>query len=1108
MLQFILGSAGTGKREALIAQMRSRAGAGRRSVLLVPEQFSWEAERTLLRALGERAGALVEVYSFTSLARAVEKKAGGGALRTLDDAGRAVLVRRAVRQALPRLRRYGGAASGAGFTGLAAEAIRELKTAGVSPEQLADAGGGDGQERLSDIALLYSIYEQQVQGRYAEDADRMALAARRMPADFFANAAVFIDGFDGFTAPEMALLAHCVAAPEGCWVALLTDALYDRLSGLGLFSPVQKTAAGLIALAQRADVPVAKPIVLTEAARFAAPGLAEMDDYLRGALQPCAEGESGAQGVYFSSYSSLEEEARAALAAAAGLVRRGEAGYGEITFITRDMDLYRQPLRRLAAAYRLPLFFDETATVEHSAPVVLVRALLAFLKSGYRTPSLLRLLKTGLLPFAADQVTALENYVYIWQVEYEKGWKTPFAQNPAGFGADIGDAEAQALRLAEELRNWLVQHLEMLAAQAKNADGAGIAKALYAFMEEAGVPGRTAALAGDFSFSEGREEKEDFLRLYNETISFLDEMALLLADEPVSAAEFDELFLLLVRGSKLGARPQPQATITVTSADRMRLSPPKAAFVLGAGEGQFPAVSESQGLLTYQDREYLKQFDMELRGDFLYKTLQENLYFYKALTAPSHLLSVSWSVDGEGAPVPMTSRLLRFAESCKPAPLPLALPDYAATPAAALSLLARQLSAPEAEAGSLAAALRQQAAGQRHQNETAEESIALDALLSVAGQGLPQVGEKGAMEKALGAPLRLSPTAAERYKQCPFQYFMRDVLKVKPRRRAELSPLETGSYIHYLLQHTLQAGDPAALTEQQLQQQTADLTQKYVETALHGADTGSKRFGFLLGRMQKSAVELLRFVVEEQRQSRFHPAAFELELGKHKGAEGLVFETPTGQKVQIIGKVDRVDVMEREGKQYLRVIDYKTGAKTFSLDQVYHGLNLQMLLYLFALCKGELSGAEALPAGVLYLLADEAPSAEQPGRPTEGLVLGEAEVLDAMEPGKGGLYIPVKFKKDGQPVKSVSVASAEKLARIEQHIADTMAALGEALYGGDIAPVPVRGVGYNPCEHCDYRAVCRHREGLHERALEKPQNPFDETAEVESETEMGEEGAL
>jgi rhodanese-related sulfurtransferase len=122
---------------------------------------------------------------------------------------------------------------------------------------------------------------------------------------------------------------------------------------------------------------------------------------------------------------------------------------------------------------------------------------------------------------------------------------------------------------------------------------------------------------------------------------------------------------------------------------------------------------------------------------------------------------------------------------------------------------------------------------------------------------------------------------------------MRDVLKVKPRRRAELSPLETGSYIHYLLQHTLQAGDPAALTEQQLQQQTSDLTQKYVETALQGADTGSKRFDFLLRRMQKSALELLRFVVEEQRQSQFHPAAFELELGKHKGAEGLVFETPT-----------------------------------------------------------------------------------------------------------------------------------------------------------------------------------------------------------------------
>ena len=96
MLKLVLGGSGSGKTTLLYAQIKARAKAGRRSILLVPEQFTSATEARIYRELGDALSGRVESFSFTSLAEKILSTEGGVAVQTLTDAGRAVLVRRAL----------------------------------------------------------------------------------------------------------------------------------------------------------------------------------------------------------------------------------------------------------------------------------------------------------------------------------------------------------------------------------------------------------------------------------------------------------------------------------------------------------------------------------------------------------------------------------------------------------------------------------------------------------------------------------------------------------------------------------------------------------------------------------------------------------------------------------------------------------------------------------------------------------------------------------------------------------------------------------------------------------------------------------------------------
>lgn len=234
MLTFILGPSGSGKSRRMLAELRTRAENGQRSLLIVPEQFTSSTEGTLYHILGDSLSAYVESYSFTSLAEALLRRYGGAAVETLSEAGRALLVRRAADSLLDKVVYYNRQRRSAAFCEKAAQTIEELKSAGITPDQLAAYARlpGADREKLEELSLIYGSYEAQLAQTAMDPGDRQQLAAQMLDASFFAGRAVYMDEFDTFNAPKRALLAAMLPVAD-VTVCLCCDGGGHGL-GLGL----------------------------------------------------------------------------------------------------------------------------------------------------------------------------------------------------------------------------------------------------------------------------------------------------------------------------------------------------------------------------------------------------------------------------------------------------------------------------------------------------------------------------------------------------------------------------------------------------------------------------------------------------------------------------------------------------------------------------------------------------------------------------------------------------------------------------------------------------------------------------------------------------------
>ncbi len=1114
MLTLLLGASGSGKSTCLRERIKARALAGQHSVLIVPEQFTSSTEAALYHTLGDTLSGYVESYSFTSLAETLLRRYGGAAVPTLTEAGRAVLVRRALDTLLDRVVYYSRQRRSAAFCQKAAQTIDELKSAGITPDALAAyarAPGADA-DKLGELALIYETYEGLLAQTAMDPGDRQEQAARRLREaggeEFFAGRTVYIDEFDTFNAPKRALLEAMLPAVD-LVVSLCCDEARGPDTGADVFSGARQVAAALKSMAQRGGIGTCTEYLDKDLRHQDAPALAELALLLADpGYTPQRTVDPAAPAVQCYAADTRQQEAKAVAAQVRRCARRG-IPYGRMAVICRDAGTYLSALRYEFRLQDIPLFCDEATTPENTAPARAVLAALDLVRCGPGGGALLQLLKTGLVDVDEDAACALENYAYTWPLRADD-WRAPFARNPSGYVDTWSEQDKTDLQNAERARAFLAQRADRFVEKARGASVGRLTRQVYLFLQALGAEDALQRLAEDLRARGRLPDADEALREWNTVTGLLDELVRLAgADSTLTPAEYADLFGLLLRTTDMGHIPQSLDSVIFTTAGRMRLPETDVCFVMGLAEGEFPQTPGDQGLLTHADRDALMAQGAELPDCFENRVIREQVCFYKALTAAGRQLWLSW--PGGAAGLPVTAAL---APALDLLAVPFATPDLAdlgATPAAALDLLGGVWQEDTPQRAAVLAALESV-------EDTPNAAPGFAAVRRAARRGDAAVGDTEALERLLGRHLPVSPTRFERYALCPFGYFMQYVLRARPRQKAELAPNISGTLTHWVLEQALsRRQDFKDLTPDELETLVRDLVAEYTAANLPGI---SVRMEYLLRRISRNLVGLLGFIQRDMRQSGFTPVAFELRIDDRPDPEHpdaplvppVELTDAAGHTVRVVGTVDRVDVMRLGDKTWLRVVDYKTGSKKFDLREVWHGLDCQMLLYLFTL---ERNGGALFPgasaAGIEYLIADPAPATEPrpetdgdaapqpPTYPLEGLLLDDESIYRAMDTRGTGEFVPLTFSaKTGQVIAQSRrrLASADKLGRIRDHLDGLLTRMADDLYAGRIPAQPlVPGRGKSPCRYCDYRAVCRHADGENERPLAAADDPFDDRSD-------------
>jgi ATP-dependent helicase/nuclease subunit B len=344
--------------------------------------------------------------------------------------------------------------------------------------------------------------------------------------------------------------------------------------------------------------------------------------------------------------------------------------------------------------------------------------------------------------------------------------------------------------------------------------------------------------------------------------------------------------------------------------------------------------------------------------------------------------------------------------------------------------------------------------------------------------------------------IRLSASKMDKLKGCHFSYFMQYGLKAKARKAAGFSAPEAGDFVHDVLESVLkkakEKGGVAKCSDEEIKKMIRQAVASYVRYKLGGMEDKTRRFQYLFRRLLKSVEQVVHNVVDELRHSEFQPIDFELGFGQ----DG---QTPVQVQcgkltLSITGFVDRVDGWYHDGRLYYRVVDYKTGKKSFDFTDVWNGLGLQMLIYLFALQeKGEftLGTQDPIPAGVLYLPArdvivpgDRDISEEERQKQVDkrlvrsGLLLKDEQVLQAMEQAgaEGIRFLPIRVNKGGA-ISGDSLASAAQMGQLKKHIEKILHQIGTEFATGNVDADPYYHGERTACNYCDYAAACHFEEG-------------------------------
>ena len=1070
MLRIIYGKSGTGKSEYIYNEIKKEKD--QKIYIITPEQFSFTAERKLME--NEKSKINTEVLTFGRMAYRVANETGGVINTKLTKCGKAMLIYSILQEEKKNLKYLGKTDE---TINLAMQAITELKKHGISPEKIKEEQIEEKilKAKMEDIEKIYEKFEEKIKNKYIDETDQLTKLSEDIEkVEEFKNSEIYIDEFSGFTHQEYETIKKLLKIAKRVSITFCVDNLeLNTNPNTDLFYPNKVTLSKILNLLEKEEK--IEAINLDKTHRFKNEELQILQKNLNSKKQEKYEKEPENIEIYLAKNQYIETENIAKKIQK--LVKEEKYRYKEIAIITKNIANYSSLIKSIFESYQIPVFIDEKRDLDQNEIVKYVLSILDIYIKNWSYEAVFNYIKSDFIEIDEEEKFKLEKYAIKYGIKQNK-WKKEFTYG-------INETNRQEIERLEEIRKQIINPLiELKSKIDENKMAENICKELYLFLVEQQIERKINKKINNLKSRKLLDLAKEYETSYKIIINILDEINLIFKGEKQTIDKFNRLLKIGLKNSELGKIPSTQDQVIVGDVDRSRSHKVRAIFILGLNDGVFPSVNKDEGFLNDADRQNLKERGIELAKGTLENLYDDNFNIYKALTTAEEKLYLSYSSsDTEGKTLRASTYITKIK---KMFPKIKEKTDN-------VDEIINEKQAYEELIININKIKNGEKINQKwytiykyYKESEKYKKILEENLKYINYTGLPEKIKKENIEKLYGNTLNTSVSRLERYKACPYSYFLQYALKLKEKEELKVQNLDTGSFMHEIIDEFFKKNiDIYKITEEEILTIVDEIIEETLKKAQNYIFTATNKYKLLVTRLKRIVVKALKYIIISLAQSEFNIEGTEIEFGEKGKYKPIILNLENGKKVEIIGKIDRIDLAQNEQGKFVRIIDYKSSVKNVDFNDVYAGLQLQLITYLDAVCKIE----DFNPAGILYfnlleqmiktnkkLTEEEIEEKIKNNFKMKGIILADVKVAKMHDKNLNqgaSKIVPAYIDKSGNlsPKKS-SIATKEEFEALQKYINKTIKEIALEIYNGNIDLKPYYKNKKTPCEYCSYKNLC------------------------------------
>ncbi|KHD15096.1 helicase-exonuclease AddAB subunit AddB [Clostridium butyricum] len=1117
-IRFIYGRAGIGKSTWCINSIAEniKKDDENKLILIVPEQYTFNTENRILKSIGESALLRTQVLSFKKMAHEVFEECGGRVKEIIKESGRNMLIHKVLNEKIESLEYFRKISREQGFYEIVSDVISEFKKYNVEVDSLRNIEESiqesDLYNKIRELSIIYEAFNEEMNEGYIDGDDELTLLGKKLlENDIYTNSEVWIDEFSTFTPQQLEIIRLLARRCKRVNITLCMDNR-DNSNGnqdiTDVFNTIKNTENKILKIMKENNISYDKPINLNMINvnegynRFKnSPELEHIEKYFF--TYPFNSFNGKCENVKLYKANNIYDEIERVAKSITALIRSGKYRYKDISVVCRNIDDYEKITSVIFKDYEIPYFLDKKLELLNNPLIILITSAFEILFKDWSYESVFKYLKTGLTGIENSYIDILENFVLEYGVKgYKWTVKEIISESWFNNNEELSEEKIFISEIMDEVRRPLLVFHNKIKGKHKVSH---ICKAIYEFLIDIHAFERINEWIEKFDEIGLEDKVKEYSQVEESVIDILDQAVDVMGDKDLDSYDFFKILNSGFNNEEIGVIPVALDQVNIGDVARIKGRDVKALYIVGVNDGILPASKKEEGILSDNDRNILSDIGIELASNTRNKVFEEQFLLYTVLTISSDFLMISYPMaDFEGKslrPSIVISRIKKI--------LPKLVEESDLYDLSSYKDKLNKVISPIPTFNELILAMRKNCDEENVEEYWREvykwykDSPEYENKVKNIFKGLDYSNLKNHVNKNNlrelyaneDGKLMFSVSRLEKYAECPFSYFVQYGLKAKNRKIYEFTPPDLGSFVHDILDlFTNRVKKEGILWSELNNERCKDIVSNLIDIRLseqtNSILNSSKRFKYLSQRFKRVISKSVTVMAEQIGKGEFEVFKTEFDFGNYKTGEAVMLNLQDDEKVYLQGRIDRIDTLDLDGQTYIRIIDYKTGAKKFDLNELYYGLQMQLLVYLDAIIKNSkyILEKQVVPGAVLYFKVDDPIIKSKKEMTTEevetevleelklkGLVLKDAKVVKAMDRDIEGysLVIPAAFKKDGDFKSTSDVVTEEEFTLLREYVNRKMISLCEDMLCGDIKIEPTKQANRSYCEYCDFSSICQ-----------------------------------